>query len=89
MDNKFCSQCMHYHQHYALDRRKIYRVYCGHCMLHRNKKKQPDAAACDGFAQAPSDESAFATKEYLSKELLQYLLNLELLPPIEDVQSKT
>jgi len=30
------------------------------------------------------DEEAFATKEYLSKTLLEYLLKLELLPEIHD-----
>lgn len=53
-------------------------------MLHAAKRKQPDAPACDAFSPAPPDENAFATKEYLSKELLQYLIRLELLPPIED-----
>jgi len=84
MDQLFCKDCTHFCQHYALDRRRIFRVYCGHCMLRNARKKQPDAVACDSFTLAPPDESAFATKEYLSKELQRYLLSLELLPPIED-----
>ena len=78
-----CKNCVHYHQHYSLGQRKLYRVYCGHCGLNARKKKQPDTAACENFASAPDNEQAFASKEYLSKELLQYLLHLELLPPIE------
>ncbi len=84
MENNYCKNCAHFHQHYALDQRKIFRVYCGHCTLEKVRKKQPYTIACDGFMPAPSDEDAFASKEYLSKELLQYLLSLELLPRIED-----
>ncbi len=84
MEKKHCRNCAYYYQHYALDKRKIFRVYCGHCTYKKIKKKRPDSAACEMFSPAPLDEEAFATKEYLSKELLQYLLNLELLPHIED-----
>ena len=84
MEKKLCKNCAHFRQHYALDERKIFRVFCGHCMLHPPKTKKPDTAACDGFVPGPPDENAFATKEYLSKELPQYLLHLELLPKIED-----
>ncbi len=82
MDKMVCKNCAHFHQHYALDERRIFRVYCGHCMLRCSKKKQPDTAACDSFTPAPPDENAFATKEYLSKQLLQYLLCLDLPPEI-------
>jgi len=80
---------MYFHQHYAFDNRKIFRVYCGHCTLGKIKRKLPDTVACDGFVVAPPDEDAFVTKEYLSKELLQYLLHLELLPPIKDLTNDT
>ncbi len=88
MQNKYCKQCIHFRQHYAFDQRKIFRVYCGHCTLGKARKKQPDRLACDSFAAAPPDENAFVTKEYLSKELLRYLLNLELLPKIEDISNE-
>ena len=84
MEKNYCKNCVHFHQHYALTERKILRVYCGHCTLTFSKSKKPDALACDQFDHAVPDESAFATKEYLSKELLQYFLSLELLPKIED-----
>ncbi len=84
MENKYCRHCMHFQQHYALNGRKIFRIYCGHCTLHTARKRRPDTIACENFAPGCADEEAFATKEYLSKELLQYLLNLELLPPIEN-----
>lgn len=84
MDMKCCKSCAHYYQHYTLDKRKILRVHCGHCVLDKVKNKKPNTAACQSYVPAPPDEEAFASKEYLSKELLQYMLNLELLPAIED-----
>ena len=84
MEKQICRNCTFYRQHYALDEKKFFRVYCGHCVQHAAKRKKPDTAACALFVPAPPDEAAFATKEYLSKALLQYLLNLEILPTIED-----
>ncbi len=86
MNNKYCKNCAHFHQHYAFDQRKIFRVYCGHCTQGGVKKKFPDSVACCNFTFAPPDADAFATKEYLSKELLQYILHLELLPQITDTK---
>ncbi len=83
MEKQHCKKCAHYHQHYAFDARKIFRINCGHCTLPKVRNRRPDTIACEHFVQAQPDEYAFASKEYLSKELLQYLLNLELLPPIE------
>ena len=84
MENQFCQGCMHYRQHYSLDKRKIFRIHCGHCVLDVKKRIKPDHKACDAFQEAPPDEEAFASKEYLSKELLRYVLTLDLLPEIED-----
>lgn len=88
MEKILCKNCAHFHQHYTLTTGKLLRVYCGHCTLTYPKSKKPDALACDQYAPASPDEDAFATKEYLSKELLQYLLNLELLPKIEDAADR-
>ncbi len=84
MVERQCRECQHYLQHYTLDKRKIFRVHCGHCTLDRPKRKLPDAKACNNFIPGTAQEDAFASKEYLSKELLQYVLSLELLPEIED-----
>lgn len=89
MNHATCQDCQHFLQHYALDKKKIFRVYCGHCTFHRAKKKYPDAKACEHFVPAPADSDAFVTKEFLSKELLRYMLRLELLPEqIEDLRCK-
>lgn len=84
MDEKECKSCEYYRQHYTFDSRRIFRVYCGHCTLERAKRKRPDSKACESYIPGPAQEDAFASKEYLSKELLQYMLSLELLPEIED-----
>ena len=84
LNNEQCKNCQHYLRHYTLDNRKIFRVYCGHCTFPRARHKRQDAKACENFVPGTAQEDAFVSKEYLSKELLQYLLNLELLPKIED-----
>lgn len=84
MIERQCKECQYYLQHYTLDKRKIFRVYCGHCTLDRPKQKLPDAKACNDFIPGAAQENAFASKEYLSKELLQYVLSLEQLPEVKD-----
>ena len=86
MQEKQCCQCQHYRPHYTLDKRKIFRVFCGHCTLRKAKRKLPDAKACESFIPSPPQEEAFVNKEYLSKELLHYMLRLDLLPEIEDTK---
>lgn len=86
MKQSTCSTCVNYRRHYAFDKREIFRVYCGHCTCLKVRKKKPDALACEHYTESAPDIDAFATKEYLSKELLQYLLHLELLPKIEDME---
>ena len=84
MSNQHCADCKHYLRHYTFDKHRIFRVYCGHCTLGRTRRKLPDADACKDYVPGTAQEDAFVSKEYLSKELLQYLLSLELLPKIED-----
>lgn len=84
MDEKQCKNCQHFVQHLALNKRRLFRVYCGHCTFRQAQRKLPDTKACENYIAGSAPEEAFATKEYLSKELLQYALSLELLPEIED-----
>ena len=84
MSETTCSSCMYFKQHYALDERTIFRVYCGHCTCQRVKPKRPDTKICKNYIQKKPDENAFVSKEYLSKKLMDYMLSLELLPTIKD-----
>lgn len=83
MDEKHCKDCQYFLQHYTLDKRKIFRVHCGHCTFGKPRQKRPDTKACESFVPGEAQENAFVSKEYLSKELLQYMLRLELLPDID------
>lgn len=83
MSNQHCADCRYCLQHYTFDTRKIFRVHCGHCTLTRAKRKLPDVEACENFIPGPSLEESFVSEEYLSKELLRYMLDLELFPEIE------
>ena len=84
METKQCKMCEYYIQHYGLGKKRLFRLHCGHCTLQRAKRKLPDAQACQNFIPGEADEEAFASKEYLSKELLKYVLEMELLPEIDD-----
>lgn len=86
MDKNTCGNCVHYLQHYTLNKEKIFRVCCGHCTYLRAKRKRPYAKACENYSKAESNEQAFVSKEYLSKVLLEYVLNLELLPKINNAE---
>ena len=88
MDKLCCKQCAHFLQHYAISEDRIFRVYCGHCTVPKVRRKAPDAPVCDNFSPGSPDEDAFATKKYLSKTLLEYMLNLELLPELQDMQKQ-
>ena len=79
-----CKDCQYYLQHFALGKQKLIRVYCGHCTFRRAKAMRPDAKTCENYIPGSAPENEFATKEYLSKELLRYVLSLELLPEIEE-----
>ena len=84
MDSKVCSQCAHFRQHYAVSEGRVFRVYCGHCVAAKPRRKRPDAKGCAQFAPGEKDTDAFADKEYLTKALLQYVMEMELLPEIAD-----
>lgn len=84
MQEKTCRECEHYLQHYALGKRKLFSLYCGHCVFPKVRRRMPGAKVCEHFVSGEKDEALFVSKEYLSRELLKYVLSLELLPEIED-----
>jgi hypothetical protein len=84
MSEKICQNCQYYRQHYGISGGRIYKVFCGHCTAGKLKVKRPWTKCCTNYIYAPPAEDAFVSKEYLSKALLQRVLNMELLPPIEN-----
>ena len=83
MEEQMCKNCTYYRQHYGLDNERIFRVFCGHCVFGSPKRKRP-YNTCENFMQKESTEDGFVSKAYLSKELLRYMMELELFPGIED-----
>ena len=84
-----CQDCQYFLQHYILGKRKFYRIHAGHCTLSSRRKIHPTKPACSDFAPGTPDTDRFVNKEYLSKELLRYALDMELLPEIEDISAVT
>ena len=84
MEDQRCRNCNFFIQHYALKDGQLFRVHCGHCTFSRVRRKQPDTSVCENYKPGGANEDAFVTKEYLCKELLSYVLNMELLPDIQD-----
>ena len=86
MEERKCSACKYFRQHYCINERKLFSVYCGHCTFSAVKRQLPDAKACENFDSGKPAVEAFVTKEYLSKALLNYILSMELLPEIEKLK---
>lgn len=89
MKDPTCSSCVYFRQHYSLDSKKLFQVYCGHCTYPRVRSKKPDSKACQQYVKKPTDESPFVSKEFLSRAILEYVLKLELLPQIQEVNNTT
>ena len=84
METKQCKMCQYFIQHYGLGKEKLFRIHCGHCVLGKAKRKKPDTPACESFVPGQDRENAFADREFLSKELLKHVLEMDLLPQIEE-----
>ncbi len=85
MSEIYCKSCQHFIQHYALCNGRLIQVYCGHCTYASPKTKRPDRKACEHFAQGIKDTEHFVNREYLSKALLEKVMQMELLPEIEEL----
>ena len=87
MEKNRCKTCAFFKQHYGLDDKKLYVLYCGHCTKAKahalTKGRKPDAPACALYIPGEKDTSRFVDREFLSKALLAYVLALPLLPEIE------
>ena len=81
MEEKTCAMCANYYQHYTLTEHGLVSVCCGHCRVSVQRKTKPDRKACEDFVPGTQNKrELFVTKKYLSKKLLQYILDMELLP---------
>ena len=83
MDKESCRTCGHFIQHYAFRNGKFRWVNCGHCTEPKVRHKDPYAKICEHYIHTQPAEDQFLTQEYLTKELLKYVLSLDLPPKIE------
>ena len=84
MSKPTCKTCLYFHQHYTLKGGKLLRIFCGHCIFPKVKHKDPHTQACDHYTPGDADENAFASKKYLTKEMIRQLFEMEFLPQIDD-----
>lgn len=84
MDENHCRYCKYYLQHYTLTDTRLIQVECGHCTWKTPMHKRPNKKACENFIPGIHDQAKFVSKQYLSKKLLERVLNMELLPEIEE-----
>ena len=76
--DRTCGDCKHYVQHFGLFDGKLQKVFCGHCMQNYAKRKNPDTPVCSKFVAGVSLKKKMVSKEYLTKKLLQKVLQMEL-----------
>lgn len=85
MTQATCRNCTHFHQHYTLDKQSCSAIDCGHCDCPRLRHRAASAAPCGRFAPRVDPPELPDRKDvvhYLTTEVLQYILNLELPPEI-------
>ena len=84
MSDLTCKDCKYFRQHYGLDDHQPFRLNCGHCIHPRLQTKKPYARVCSHFEPASPSEETFVSKKYLTRELLNYILRMDLLPEISE-----
>lgn len=81
MNSDICKNCVHYRQHYILDEQRCASVNCGHCVYPRIKHREPHAKACSYYELRTMPNSLpdqDRVMHFLTTELLQYILSLDL-----------
>ena len=80
-----CKNCIYYHQHYILSEERCDWVNCGHCAYPRLKHRKPNDKACTNYQQRTSPQDLPDRQKvmhFLTKEMLRFILDLELPPEI-------
>jgi len=84
MKNLTCGDCKYFRQHYIFNGERLSRVHCGHCVHPRLKHRTPSTPSCPNFEQRMVGVEQFITKDFITKELLEYVLSLDLPPEITE-----
>ena len=86
MQQPSCLSCRHYRRHYVFSGDRAMATNCGHCIFSRGKHRRPGAPACAQYqpteAETPLDRENVI--QYLTTELLDYVLHLPLPPKVEE-----
>ena len=83
MPKEMCRNCRFFIQHYILNNGKLRWVNYGHCIQGRFRNREAYGKICEHYEYQAPVEDGYADREYLSKELLQKVLSMELLPQLE------
>ena len=85
-NGKQCRDCVHFRQHYYLSEQYGFLLDCGYCVTPRLKHRKASAKVCSCFTPWPGG-APFPDREkiirYLTTEVLQHILSLELPPEID------
>lgn len=84
MTKPLCQNCQYFYQHYIIDSQRCTPVNCGHCRYPGLKRRKPSDPACIHFSRLDEpvdlpDKSGVI--QFLTKEILEYILTLKL--PLE------
>ena len=77
---EMCRNCKFFIQHYILSNGKLRWINYGHCIQGRFRNREACGKICQNYEYQAPVEDRYADKEYLSKELLQKVLTMDLLP---------
>ncbi len=85
MQQKTCQDCIHFKQHYHLTESHGFMVDCGHCVCPGIKHRKASAKICERFQQREKADRPDRAKtiRYLTTELVQWIMELDLPPNIE------
>lgn len=79
MEKPVCKDCQHFIQHYGNKDGRFFQLNCGHCKIRKKRQNRPSDHICKLFSPGIPDLMEPVTKEYLTKDILDYILRLDLL----------
>ena len=87
MSELACQNCVHFRQHYHLTETHGFLLDCGHCVYPRLKHRRAAAKICDHFEERSGSlpqPNRERTIRFLTTEILEMILKLELPPEISN-----
>ena len=69
-NEKWCKDCIYFVQHYKIDKARIFRVACGHCI---NKKGNGQIRKTDKICDCYTERDSASEKKEQLKSAAEYL----------------